>query len=228
MTFSAVVFYQISIIIYVGIWAYFKYRPYMLLRKNTRPSVYKIEELNTISSLVRRLGWFIVLFLPIPCTFLFPEVQIITQDYDRAKAESYHWYNESIPIRKTFFIDRYYVPFYYNGNHCKPGENYLSNETDSTLVLYLTHFYNGQFTKRTSKTPIKTIKPNSLILWNENIDNRFDEPNEYSYFYVPEKHKNKSAIEWTIDTKSGAVLGMKKVANEIKRRQELIKGIWKK
>ena len=216
MTFNIGIFYQISLIIYVGVWAYFKYRSYKLLRKNMRPSVYEIEKLDGISSLVRRYGWLIVLFLPIPCIFLFPEVRIITQDSVRAKTELYGWYYSDMTPRKTFFVDRYYVPFYYNGTFCKPGKKYLSNETDSTLVLYPTYFCNGFFTKTTSTKQIKSINAHAFRQWDEYIDNKFDEPNQY-WGSVPEKHKNKSAIEWTIDTKSGAAMGIKKVENEIKK-----------
>ncbi len=227
MTFSIGIFYQISLIIYVGVWAYFKYRPYKLLRKNIRPTVYEIEKLDGISSLVRRYGWFIVFFLPIPCMFLFPEVRIVTQDSVRAKTELSGWYYSDMTPRKAFFVDQYYVPFYYNGTFCKPGKKYLSNETDSTLVLYPTYFYNGLFTKTTSPQQIKSIKAHSFIQWGEYIDNEFDEPNQH-WGYVPEKHKNKSAIEWTIDTKSGAAMGIKEVENEIKKRNKLMKGIWNK
>lgn len=227
MTFNAGIFYQISLIIYVGVWAYFKYRPYKLLRKNMRPSLYEIEKLDEISSLVRRYGWLIVFFLPIPCVFLFPEVRIITQDPVRAKTELYGRYYSDMTPRKTFFVDRYYVPFYYNGTFCKPGKKYLSNETDSTLVLYPTYFYNGLFMETISTKQIKSISAHSFRQWDESIDNKFDEPIQY-WRYVPEKHKNKSAIEWTIDTKSGAAMGIKKVENEIEKRYELMNGIWNK
>ena len=227
MTFSVGIFYQISLIIYVGVWAYFKYRLYKLLRKNIRPTVYEIEKLDEISSLVRCYGWFIVISLPIPCVFLFPEVRIVTQDSVRAKTELSGWYYSDMTPRKTFFVDQYYVPFYYNGTFCKPGKKYLSNETDSTLVLYPTYFYNGLFIKNTSTKQIKSIKARSFRQWDEYIDNKFHEPNQH-WGYVPEKHKNKSAIEWTIDTKSGAAMGIKEVENEIKERNELMKGIWNK
>lgn len=227
MTFNAGIFYQISLIIYVGVWAYFKYRPYKLLRKNMRPSLYEIEKLDEISSLVRRYGWLIVFFLPIPCVFLFPEVRIITQDPVRAKTELYGCYYSDMTPRKTFFVDRYYVPFYYNGTFCKPGKKYLSNETDSTLVLYPTYFYNGLFMETISTKQIKSISAHSFRQWDESIDNKFDEPIQY-WGYVPEEHKNKSAIEWTIDTKSGAAMGIKKVENEIEKRYELMNGIWNK
>lgn len=227
MTFNAGIFYQISLIIYVGVWAYFKYRPYKLLRKNMRPSLYEIEKLDEISSLVRRYGWLIVFFLPIPCVFLFPEVRIITQDPVRAKTELYGRYYSDMTPRKTFFVDRYYVPFYYNGTFCKPGKKYLSNETDSTLVLYPTYFYNGLFMETILTKQIKSISAHSFRQWDESIDNEFDEPNQYRG-YVPEKHRNKSAKEWTIDTKSGAAMGIKEVENEIKKRYELMNGIWNK
>lgn len=223
MTFNTGIFHQISLVIYVGIWAYFKYRTYILLRKKIRPSVYKIEKLNIISSIVRLYGWIIALVLPVPCMFLFPEVRIITQDSVRAKKEFFSWPYSDLTPRKTFFIDRYYVPFFYKGNFCIPGKKYLSNETDSTLVLYPTCFYNGLFTENTSTKQIKSIKAYSFIQWDEYIDNKFDEPNQY-WGYVPKKHKNKSVIEWTIDTKSGAAMGLKEVENEI----ELMKGIWNK
>lgn len=225
MTFSTGIFYQIALIIYVGVWAYFKYRPYKLLRENIRPSVYEIERLDGISSLVRCYGWVVALFLPIPCMFLFPEVVIVTQDSVRAKTELYGRFYSDMTPRKTFVVERYHVPFYYNGNFCRPGKQYLSNETDSTLVLYPTYFYDGLFTEPTSTQQIKSIKAHSFRQWDEYIDNKFDEPSQHRG-YVPEKHKNKFAVEWTIDTKSGAAMGLIEVENEIKNRNELLKSIW--
>lgn len=227
MTFSAGLFYQISLLIYVGVWAYFQFRPYMLLRKKVRPSVYEIERFDGISRGIRLYGWFLILLLPIPCLWLFPEVRIVTQDASRAKAELYGWYYGDMTPRKTFFVDRYYVPFYYKGNFCAPGQKYLSNETDSTLVLYPTYFYNGLFKETVSTKQFRTINPNSFRQWDEYIDNKFDEPRQH-WEYVPEEHKNKYAIEWTIDTRSGAIVGLNKVQNEINKRNELMKGIWNK
>lgn len=151
---------------------------------------------------------------------MFPEVRIVTQDSVRAKTELSGWYYSDMTMtpRKAFFVDRYYVPFYYNGTFCKPGKKYLSNETDSTLVLYPTYFYNELFTETTSPQQIRSIKAHSFRQWGEYIDNEFDEPNQH-WGYVPEKHKNKFAIEWTIDTKSGAAMGIKKVENEIKKKK---------
>lgn len=128
MVFGVGVFYQIGLLIYVGLWAYFKYRPYRLLRKEVRLSVYEVEKLNEHSRLVRNWGWLMIYFLPCPFMFLFPEVCVVTQDVNRAKKE---WVYPELPDRKTFFVDHYYVPFYYKGNFCAIGREYLSNETDS-------------------------------------------------------------------------------------------------
>ena len=216
MTFKAGFFFKIGLLIYVGVWAYFKFRPYMLLRKNAHPSVYEIERLDTISRVVRRSGWLGVFLLAIPFLWLFPEVVIVTQDAGRARAEHYGRYYGDMTPRETFFVDRYYVPFCYKGKFCVPGGKYLSNETDSVLVLYPTYFYNGLFTKATKE--FRTINSHSFVQWYVYVDNKFDEPHEH----WSEKHEEKDAIEWTLDTESGAIIGQNKVRNEIKKRNELI------
>ncbi|GAB6865791.1 hypothetical protein JCM10556A_24680 [Bacteroides acidifaciens] len=221
MVFGVGVFYQIGLLIYVGLWAYFKYRPYRLLRKEVRLSVYEVEKLNEHSRLVRNWGWLMIYFLPCPFMFLFPEVCVVTQDVNRAKKE---WVYPELPDRKTFFVDHYYVPFYYKGNFCAIGREYLSNETDSLLILYPTLFFNGAFAQSVPEKQI-TVRAHSFQIWNENIDNRFQVPMQYSWKYVPEKHKNQAVTEWTIDTQSGAAIGIDKIEKEIDKRKEVMKEI---
>ena len=44
-------------------------------------------------------------------------------------------------------------------------------------------------------------------------------------FSNSEKHKNQAVTEWTIDTQSGAAIGIDKIEKEIDKRKEVMKEI---
>lgn len=136
-------------------------------------------------------GWFFVLFFPVSCVQIFPEVRIITQDVHRAKAECWYGY-DNISDRKTFFVDRYYVPFRYKGAKYMPGKSYLINDTDSTLVLYPVYFYSGLYSdKNISRHEAMAVRPHSSNQWSKGIDNHFHTP--YEHFFYPGKTKRGGA-----------------------------------
>lgn len=225
MTFDVKIFYQISILIYVALWAYFKYRPYKLTRISERPCVYDIEKYEEVALNIRKFGWLIVLILPFFLIFLFPEVVIVTQSTPKADTEQKDRFTNGMTSRQAFSTHRCYVPFYYKEHFCAPGIKYLSNETDSPLVLYPTRYKYGECAQAPSKQHFISIKAHSFRRWDKNISYEFRVP-YVSHKILPDYNKPESEIKWTIDTESGAEAAINKIECELIIRQEKYEDIW--
>ena len=207
MFFESAIYIRIGILAYVGIWAYFKYHTYRLKFRKPSPNVFEIEKWHEYTSIAKNYGWIIGLFVIAICALLFPTAMVVDQNTHG---------------RGRYQVKRGVVPFYYKGHFCAPGGKYLINETNQYFVLYSTPFYNGSFKDTPFKNKSITVTPHSFREWTNGIDNVFTHPTEYNP-YIPDQHKGKTVIEWTIDTQEGALQGMKYVEDQIAATNELFK-----
>lgn len=222
MAFSTSDIFKVGIIIYVGIWLcllliYLRYTHAKEL------NVHTVARLYTYTALSRHWGWLILVVMFFIVAFIFPEVYIITQSRPEEIAENKDAWQEHdhhgliicpfSEYNEYIYIDRRYVPFFYNGFFCKPASLYLSNESDSTLYLYSLTKLNGKFTTVDSEENFKEISPKTFQYLGHSISNYFSTPGESSY--VSKELKDKEVTEWCIDFKSDAAQSIEEVRDKI-------------
>lgn len=177
----------------------------------------------------RWFGWLIGLVVSLLLFWILPDVYVVTQDPERLKNEiaednrKWKWRDTIYTVKQTFYVDKYYVPFRYHGKPCNIGSSYLINETDSTLALYSTSLFNGQFTKVSDVNEFEIIPPGQFQRFDRYIHNEFDSPEE-SFSYIPKDRKNQSKTEWTLTLMSEALKDTEAIRNKIKERNKAIYG----
>lgn len=212
MTFSAFDFLRAGIILNVGIWAYWRYKS----RKTAKWNVYKATDYDTRSTFAMSIGWIFVLVIWVVGIIIFPEVYVVMQS---ELTEDCAPYSERAVAHQTFSVKRVYVPFYYRGHRCAPFNDYISNESDSTLVLYRTEFFNGAYVNVASVDDFQDVSPHSFMKWNEGIANRFEKPYGTWYGYIPDRKKNCWTHSWTLDTREDAIRNSESILYEIRQHK---------
>lgn len=189
-----------------------------------KPNVHRVAMLYFATVATRHWGWIVGLFIALILTWILPDIHVISQNIERIRKEKQEYASKwsfadtTYTVKETFFIDRYYVPFTYKGKSCTAFTTYLLNDTDSTLALYSTNFFNGQFTKVSEISEFELIPSGYFQPFDRYISNRFTIPRESSFGYIPKERKNQSTTELTISL-------MRDAAYDTERIRERIKGI---
>lgn len=212
MTFSNYIFLRAGIILNVGVWAYWRYKS----RKTAKWNVYKATDYDTRSTFAMSIGWIFVFVIWVVGIIIFPGVYIVMQ---HELTEDCTQFSKGTVVRQTFSVKKVYVPFYYRGHGCAPFNNYISNESDSTLVLYRTELFNGAYFNVTSVDDFIDVSPHSFMKWNSGIDNRFEKPYGTWYGYIPDEKKNRQTYSWTLDTREDAARNSKSIWHEIQEHK---------
>lgn len=184
---------------------------------------------SSIALATRWFGWLIGLVVSLLLFWILPDVYVVSQNQERLKNEivednrEWKWRDTIYTVKQTFYVDKYYVPFRYHGNPCNIGSSYLINETDSTLALYSTSLFNGQFTKVSEVSEFEIIPPGQFQRFDRYIHNEFDSPEE-SFSFIPKDRKNQSKTEWSLTLRSEALKDTEVIRNKIKERNKAIYG----
>lgn len=215
-TLSAGDFVRVGILVYVGIWIYLRLREY---RSDRRPecSVYEVINYEKRGRGFRSVGWVVALIVAVAGIAVSSEVYIVTQ-HGYVKPENPYF--ESDSVRKSFNVQRKWVPYYYKGHWCAPFTGYISNETDSTLVLYETTLFNGAYQYVSSDGAFTDVDAHSFMMWNEGIDNSFEKPYGTWTVYVPNQSnnkKNKYTTIWTLDLRKNAIADSYEISSDIRK-----------
>lgn len=231
MTFTGGDIVRIGIILYVLTWVGFVCVLHVYSNRKAA-NVHKVAKWYFITVATRHWGWLPALFVSLFLCWILPDIYIITQDIDRKKADieednrRWKWYQDTTyTIKETFYVDKYYVPFYFHGNKCAPFNSYLINKSDSILAVYSTDLFNGQFTKVSSVAEFEIIPPGYFQKFDRHIHNNFDSPKESSFSYIPDDRKNKSTTELTITLMSDAIYETRRIQDKINDRNEMMYGI---
>lgn len=229
LAFTSLDIVRFGIFVYVAVWLVFFCYVNIYSRKKNQ-NVHKVAMWSSITLATRWFGWLISLVVSLLLFWILPDVCVVTQDPVRKRAEikenmkRWDWLkNTTYPIKETFYLDKYYVPFRYHGKPCNIAESYLINESDSTLALYSTSLFNGQFTKVSDVNEFEIIPPGHFQRLDRYIHNEFDSPEE-TFSYIPKDRKNQSITEWTITLMSEALHDTEVIRNKIKERDKAIYG----
>lgn len=227
ITFTGRDLYRFGVILYVVAWVVFTcYLNIYSRRKNQ--NVHKVAKWYFITVFTRHWGWIAGLVVGLVLTWILPDIYVISQNPERIRKEKQEYANKwsfadtTFTIKETFFIDRYYVPFTYKEKSCAAFTRYLLNETDSTLVLYSTNFFNGQFSKVSDITEFEIIPSGYFQPFDRYITNRFSTPSESSFSYIPKDRKDKSTTELTISLMRDAVYDTERIRERMKDRNYLM------
>lgn len=164
MAFTGLDIVRFGIFVYVATWLVFFFRVNIYSRKKNQ-NVHKVAMWSSIALATRWFGWLIGLVVSLLLFWILPDVYVVSQNQERLKNEivednrEWKWRDTIYTVKQTFYVDKYYVPFRYHGNPCNIGSSYLINETDSTLALYSTSLFNGQFTKVSEVSEFEIIPP---------------------------------------------------------------------
>lgn len=217
-TLSAGDFLRVGILVYVGIWGHLQFREWRV-DKSPACKIHEVVNIEKRSKIIKSFGWVIALIIALAGIIIFPEIYVITQDKnlnfngDKPRSQT---------VRESFHVKRLYVPFHYNSSYCSPFEKYISNESDSTLVLYLTRLFNGAYTYISPVESFEAVSPHTVIKWSEGIHNKFEKPYGTWHGEIPKDKKNKSSLKWTLDIKECAVKDRNGIAYEIQKRNGII------
>lgn len=228
MTFTGLDIVRFGIFIYVATWFVFFCYVNIYSGKKSQ-NVHKVAMWSSITVATRWFGWLLSIVVSLLLFWILPDVYVITQDPLRKKAEivddNRRWKcrDTTYTLKETFYVDKYYVPFQYNGHRCNIFGSYLINESDSMLVVYSTSLFNGQFTKVYDVSEFEIIPPGQFQRFDRYIHNEFDSPEE-SFSYIPKDRKNQSKTEWTLTLMSEALHDTEVIRNKIKERNKAIYG----
>lgn len=199
-------------------WVYMRFREWNANRK-LDIDVFQVPIYERRSKLIKSLGWVGALLIALGGILIFPEVYIVSQDNPTYTDDPF---KESLMVRESFNVERKYVPFYYNGNGCAPFNKYISNETDSTLVLYLTQLFNGAYTHVSSSEYFEEVHAHTLKEWNNGLYNSwFKKPYGTWHGYVPDGKRNKKSDIWTLDLREFAERDCRDIWHEIRRHNTI-------
>lgn len=221
IAFSGADLVRFGIILYVVTWLVFVCYLNMYAQKKDA-NVHRVALWYFITVATRHWGWIVGMVVALMLTWILPDVYIVAQDPERTKMEKmemarkWMWADTAYTLTETFYVDKCYVPFSYQGHTCSPFSSYLLNTTDSTLVIYSTDFFNGQFTRVSDIDEFEIISPGYFQPFDKYISNKFSIPSESSLGYVPKDRKNKSTTEWTISLMMDAVYDTERIRERIK------------
>lgn len=225
MIFSGSDVVRIGIGVYVALWFICSGYIAVCLKKN--PNVHKYEKWSLYSSVLRCFGWILGLGISILLYCILPDVYVVTQKIELKEKVTTEYTQEGCQVvtkvipEETFHVDTYYVPFSYNGHPCSAFSTYLSNETDSTLALYYTSFFNGQYVGVSNIDNIEIINPQCFTKHDGFIHNKFDAPEETLSIPVPRERKGAKS-QLTITLLSQARRDIERIGNKIEDGNELI------
>lgn len=229
-TFTGSDLVSFGIILYVVTWL--GLMCYLHIYSNKRkPNVHRVAMRYSITVATRHWGWFVGLVIAGLLTWILPDVNVISQDPERIRkvkqeyASKWSFADTTFTVKETFFMDRYYVPFTYKGKSCAAFTKYLLNDTDSTLALYSTNFFNGQFTKVSEISEFEFIPSGYFQSFDRYISNKFSTPSESSFSYIPKDRKNQSTTELTISLIRDAAYDTERIRERIKDRNYLM-DVW--
>lgn len=202
-------FLRVGIIVYVSIWVCMR-----LKERNADNSpecdVYEVERLEYRSRDFKSVGWVIALLITLVGTIIFPEVDVITQNDDDEMVD------DKYTCTTSFNVNHIYVPFYYCGHGCAPFARYISNETDSAFVIYLTVLFNGEYTDVSSLEYCDDVPAHSVMKCDERITNWFEKP--FGSRYLGKGRKSTKSLKWTLDLRENAERDIRDIRIEIYNR----------
>lgn len=204
-------FLRAGILVYVGIWACLRFMEWKE-GKSQDCNVFHLQRLEIRGRLAKWTGWIIALIVVVAGSVIFPKVYVVAQDTDAGYPGNVYM---PVSVRESFIVKRIFVPFRYKGHSCSPGDIYISNETDSTLVLYLTELFNGMYTYVSSADGFTDVPAHCFMRLNDGISNEFKKPYGTWYGYVPEGKRNKKTREWTLDLREYAERDCEYISSQI-------------
>ena len=168
--------FVICFVIYIGVWVLLVLRYYLYTRRPVEQiDVNRLRQLHRKPMLHRYLGWIWVLPLGIFMKSLFPNVEIVRYEpepislsiWDDKETEDFErglFGNEN-----DYFIESYYVPFFYRGQFCRPFNSYVFNETDSLMAIYQAktndgYLYSSDNPPEFTPPEFTLVKPAEMIM----------------------------------------------------------------
>lgn len=207
-TLSSGDFLRAGIIVYVGMWIYLRFKEWNVNRQ-APIDVFKVSNYEWRSKLIKSLGWIVALLIGLAGIIIIPEVYIVSQNKPAITDDPYQY---ALSVRESFNVEHKYVLFYYNGNICAPFDKYISNETDSTLVLYLTELFNGTYNYVSSPEDFKEVPAHYIMKCNNGF-NKFERP--YEREYIHKRNRYKQSFIWTLDLREFAERDRNDIWHEI-------------
>lgn len=232
ITFSGADLVRFGIIMYVGLWLCLVI--YLHLYARRRSNVHKIAFIRFITIAWRHWGWIVGMIIGAILSWVLPDISVVSQNPERKRIElaeryeKWHYGDMTFTEKESFYVDKYYVPFAYNGRKCNAFGSYLLNSTDSTLAFYITGLFNGQFSKVSNADDIEIIPPGYFRNFEGYIHNEFDMPRESNLTYIPKDRKDKATTELTITFVNDALYETEKIRETILRRNRMIIGVEEK
>lgn len=217
-TLSSGDFLRAGIIVYVSMWVYLRFREWNANRR-LNSDVFQVSTYERRGKLIKSLGWIVALLIALAGIIIFPEIYIVSQDKPAYTDDPF---KESLMVRESFNVKRKYVPFYYNGNGCAPFCKFISNETDSTLVLYLTQLYNDAYIHVSSPEYFEEVPTHRLKKWDNGLYNSwFKKPYGTWHGYIPKDKRNRKTDIWTLDLREFAERDSKDIWFEIQKHKTI-------
>lgn len=200
MLLTEALFFYITFLIYLLIRTYQEFSPFAKFRKGQSYSAYDAEKSYDRLTWFRKCGPFILIWLPLFLTTILPSIRIVSFDADT--------------LAPSYDGQRYYVPFYYNGNFYAPGTDYLINDTHLDLALYPVNYKDGLFERAVSPHEMVMIEPYSVTEFEDYIYYEFSFPKESQFYYGDKKYYTR----WALDTRDHAEDGLNYVEHCINNR----------
>lgn len=201
---------KVVLMMWIAIWALFRLRPYLRLLRDSHLSIDRIEEDYRISVIIRNYGWMAILPVMLILSFCFADIAIVIHAPSAINSG-----------RSTHFsVERYKVPFYYNGQFYSPGGYYVENHTSTDMVIYPVRYFCGKIAGPVDKDKTYRIPAWHQAWFKDSFEFRFEDP--YDIIYYNAKQDNPSAVKWAIDTEEGAAEGIMYVNTVYERRQEMM------
>lgn len=227
ITFTGSDLVRFGIILYVVAWLGLVC--YLNIYSNKKGiNVHRVAMWYSITVATRHWGWFVGFVIAGLLTWILPDVNVISQNPERIRKEKREYASKwsfadtTFTVKETFFMDRYYVPFTYKGKSCAAFTTYLLNDTDSTLALYSTNFFNGQFTKVSEISEFELIPSGYFQPFDRYISNKFSTTSESRFGYIPKERKNQNSTELTISLVRDAAYDTERIRERIKDRNYLM------
>lgn len=197
---------RLGIIVYVALWGYFKLR-YVIAVYWIKGNVFRATSRWLYRARIAKgFGWFLVIAVPLVAFIVFPTVKIISRDASPVE--------EGESDRNSFRLETRYAPFfYYKGHTLMPFTTSIINDTDSTLALYSTSFFNKRPSRLDPLENYRFISPHSRLAWREGVDLAFETPSRYAVYYNDKKNPLKTV--WTLDLKGTAINDREEIEREI-------------
>lgn len=150
MIFTRFLVFVFSILLWLGVWAAFKFL-YPIIYAKMRPhaNIYKLERGSVIGAYILKFGWIAVLPITILGLSIFPKVTVVAEKYGELSFE------------------QYYAPFFCDGQFCSRKTLNIYNNTESAIVLYSNRAQNIY------RTDIAIIDEGSLLMCDSKLAERY-------------------------------------------------------